>query len=177
MKNRFNLKTVKIEDLSQLQPNSMYVFFNDHYRGNAGEKIVYTNAENKIHDFAGNYFTYHMHKNMDDRGVISILKIEIEGKNQFEIFSQFAILCRNYVSASNNLKAWKKDLSNFGESRWFKFCAKRSSEKTINKKRAEFLKELDEKNSKSYNDLFDAKASLLEQFSELGIPAILAYNF
>lgn len=104
-----DIQVTRINSLTEFPADAIIVSYHDHYRGNSGDIIQYTDNNGVIlnePEYVKAIYN-HWHEEMDDRGVISIIALTHE-KGAFAARQCFGILCCQYVSASNNLKSFDK---------------------------------------------------------------------
>ena len=169
------IQTKQFDSVHDVPANAVFVTYSNHYRGNSGDDVYFTNNEGKVHDFLGNYWNMHDHINYEDRGVISTTQVIVEGCNQLETLIVFKQLCWNYFHASKELKDFRKNESIFENSYWFRFCHKRSLDKTIEKKRKQFYADRDTRNEQDLSILTENKQKVVDIFNSLGISVRIAY--
>ena len=107
-----NLIVTKINDFKEIPANSIVITYSDHYRGNSGDNIYFSDNEGRDSNFNDFMNKLQWSTGMDDRHVLSCVVIShINGA--FPAYINFRKICNNYVEASNNLKKWEK-----GETIW-----------------------------------------------------------
>lgn len=77
----------------------------------------------------------------------------------------------------SQLFSGSKDMVKFENSRWFRFCAKRSKTETIEKKRIQYYQEQSDRNSAIHQLLINRKAKAAKWFIENEISVRNAYLF
>lgn len=170
-----DLKSKKYESVIGLPANGVFVTYSDHYRGNSGDDLVFTDTNGRFHDLGGNFLQLEDSQWADDRKVISVTEIILEGASQMQTFIAFKQLCRSYTEASKELKLYTPINSVLESTRWYKFTHKRCSAKTIEKKRDELLKSQTTVNNARLQALKDAKQIALNSLNSIGISARVAY--
>lgn len=96
------LNVTNITDLNNLPPNAIIVTYSDHYSGNSGDDVYFTDNEGMIGDMP-HYMKWSQYE--DDRGIISVHAISSD-KGGLRTYHSLKSICDNYVRASNDLKSW-----------------------------------------------------------------------
>ena len=163
------MKTLKLNSVSELQSNSIYVITSNAYRYNEDTYLLITGS---------NYITsLKDHENMEDRGVTSILQILDDEKTTAQILFEIVKLCKEYRFHSQSLKNYHPDKSLFESCFWFKKYAKKRTEKYTLKMRVKFYEEQKTRNLSQHYGYTQNKIEAFQKLAELGIPARLAYQF
>lgn len=197
------MKVANVNSLTEFPANALIITYSDHYRGNSGDDIFFTDNEGQL-DNREIYFQ-HWNDDMDDRGIISIKALTHE-KGAFVLYKEFRDICSEYVNASNNLKDWEAGKSvynidnteeqyknngygttknffgskitmKFEDSYWFRKISKRCKSETIQKKKIAFNEEKIEFNNSILNTLKQNKLEAAKWFNDNEISVRNAYLF
>ncbi len=97
------LQVQKITDFNNLPANAIIITYSDHYRGNGGDDIYFTDNRGYICENEKYPSYWHWHETCDDRGIMGIRAIT-SVRGGLKLFEDFLQKCKEYIKASNDLK-------------------------------------------------------------------------
>lgn len=160
--------------LLNLEPNSVYFAFSNHYRGNSCGSFILTNLNGEeMH----NCIKPHWHNNYEDRGVLKLVKFDIKEKNQLEIYINLKWVCNGYVQASTELKNFKANTEKFEDTYWFKKRATKVKKETVERKKNEFYQNQKKNNASRFEILLNEKLTAKGKLEDINLSSASAYLF